>query len=197
MRKTLIAMLVVPMIGAAGAGAAAASGGSAHPSVEGCGASSSTTACENASSVSAPSTLRSVTAQQASSRTRPGGSVVLRFRDVEGDTTALDVGEPGNSPGDTLFFDNSLRDSSDSTTVGRFVSRCTQVTDSAYHCQGTLLLDGSQLDLATTTEFRGAAGIVASVVGGTGQYAGVGGEARITPTSAPGTSRLVVRLLDR
>jgi hypothetical protein len=196
MRKTMMAMVLVPLIVAPWARAQAVPGVPSGSVPGGCGPGASLRACEYAAEAQARTASRSVTAEQAGAG-QSGGGVVLRFKDVEGDTTALDVGEVGASPGDTLFFDNLLRDSSGRESVGRFVSRCTQVTASAHHCQGTLLLGGSQLDLATTTKFGDPAGIIASVVGGTGQYAGAGGEARITPTATSGTSRLVVRLLDR
>lgn len=121
---------------------------------------------------------------------------MLRLRDVRGAESALDLGAPGDSPGDTLFFDNTLRNRADTQTVGRFPSRCTPVSVSDYYCQGSLVFAHSQLELATTSDFGGAS-IVAAVVGGTGRYAGARGQARITPTRTPGTSRLVVHLRHR
>lgn len=170
MHKALVLLAGLPVAGATAIVAA----GAVH--ADGCAATSSVNACDH-----------SLTGVDA------GGSV-LRFLDVQGTTADLDVGDPGSSPGDTLFFDNTLRDRRDTQTLGRFVSRCTQVTGTDFHCQGSLLLEGATIELATTTDFDDPGGIVAAVVGGTGRYQGASGEARISPTATAGTSQLVVHL---
>lgn len=119
-------------------------------------------------------------------------SAELRFKERHHDVRQLDVGDPGASPGDTTFFDNELLDESGSTTVGRFLSRCLQLTDAMYQCQGSLLFPNGTIELSTTT-FLGEE-IVAAVTGGTGQHAGANGQARITPTGTAGISAILVDL---
>ena len=117
----------------------------------------------------------------------------LRFLDVRGAVSSLDVGPAESSVGDTIFFDNALWNRSATTRLGRFVSRCTTVTSAEHHCQGSLLLPQGTLEVSTTTDF--SAPIVAAVIGGTGAYEGAAGEASISPTGTEGTSKLVVHLV--
>ncbi|HEY5878313.1 MAG TPA: hypothetical protein VIU11_05355 [Nakamurella sp.] len=75
----------------------------------------------------------------------------LRLTEEQNAAQHLDLGEPGASPGDTLFFDNTLLDESSAEVVGRFVSRCVQMTDAMHHCQGSLLFPDGSIELSTTT----------------------------------------------
>ena len=182
MHKTLTMMAALPFVGVAVTGAFGTQDGPANPAA--CSIISMT-ACEHYTALAA----------RPHRQSQPTGHVtVLRFKDVQGEHSSLDLGAPGDTPGDVLFFDNPLRNWSETKAVGRFTSRCTQVTDAAYHCQGTLLLEHGTIELATTTDFSGEDGIVAAVVGGTRGRSGANGEVRITPTSTPGTSSLIVRL---
>jgi hypothetical protein len=146
----------------------------------------------------APATHMPATVSGALVRVAPHGATsrtsTLRFRDIRGPVSTLDVGPSGASVGDTLFFDNKLWNPSATTLLGRFVSRCTTVTATEYHCQGSLLLSEGSLEVATTTDF--SAPIVAAVIGGTGAHEGATGEARISPTRTEGTSKLVVHLVE-
>jgi hypothetical protein len=124
----------------------------------------------------------------------------LRLLDVQGGFEYLDLGEPAQSdfdpsPGDVMFFRNTLRDRGDSRDVGRFISRCTSVGDAEFHCQGTLLLGAGKIELATTADFASSDPIVAAVVGGTARFKNVTGQATITSTETEGRSRLVVELI--
>ena len=121
-------------------------------------------------------------------------TATLRFLDIRGPVSTLDLGPSGGSVGDTLFFDNELWNRSATTRLGRFISRCTTVTATKHHCQGSLLLPEGSLEVATTTDF--SAPIVAAVIGGTEAYEGAAGEARISPTETEGTSKLVVHLVE-
>jgi hypothetical protein len=124
-----------------------------------------------------------------------GPAASLRFMDIRDQSYELDVGERGASPGDTLFFNNLLRGREDGRDAGRFASRCSRLPGDLFHCQGTLLLSGSTIEVATTTDL--AAPITASVTGGTGAYEAAAGQVRITPTANPGRSRLDVHLTSR
>lgn len=177
MRKTLTMLAAAPLIAATAAGQAAHSGPTGAAPASSC-EGMSVTACDH--------------------REPPGSrwDDVLRFTDVQGEVTNLDLGAKGDTPGDMLFFDNQLRSWPGNKPRGRFPSRCTQVTDTHYHCQGTLILAHGTIELATTTDFSGSRGIIASVLGGTGDHVGAAGQVRIAPTDTPGRSRLVVRLSD-
>jgi hypothetical protein len=126
--------------------------------------------------------------------TRSRGGTSLRFLDVRDQVFELDVGDPGTSPGDALYFNNRLRTPGDTADVGRFASSCTQLPGALYQCHGTLLLAHSTIELATTTDFSPP--IIAAVTGGTGAHEGAAGQVSITPTSNPDRSRLQVHLVD-
>lgn len=136
----------------------------------------------------------SVALARVASDVTTSGTATLRFLDIRGPVSTLDLGPSGGSVGDTLFFDNQLWNRSATARLGRFISRCTTVTATEHHCQGSLLLPEGSLEVATTTDF--SAPIVAAVIGGTEAYEGATGEARISPTEAEGTSKLVVHLVE-
>lgn len=127
-------------------------------------------------------------------------ATTLRFLDVRQQTEFLDLGEPAEgdfdpSSGDTFFFESDLRNEADTKLLGSFVSRCTAVIGTQFHCVGTLSLDGGNVELATTTDFASSQPIIAAVVGGTRGYDNVGGQAKIISTETEGTSKLVLRLV--
>jgi hypothetical protein len=135
----------------------------------------------------------------ASSREGIRRDTVLRLLDVSGESEYLDLGEPAQgdfdpSPGDTFFFNNTLRNAGDTRTVGRFPSKCVALFGTEFKCSGTLFLERGTIELAATPDFASADPIRAAVIGGTGAYRNVGGQATITPTDVEGTSRLVVEL---
>jgi hypothetical protein len=72
---------------------------------------------------------------------------------------------------------------------------CTQVAGANFKCAGTLKLDAGTIELTATPNFATDELITGSVVGGSGTYRNVGGQATITPTQTEGTSRLVVQLI--
>lgn len=176
-----LAALPLAALPLAGVGGATATTADDDP---GCPAHWTITACDYLGNPSATT----------ASHVTPPRPQVLRFLDVQDRFATLDVGAAGDSPGDTLFFDNQLRDPTDTRRVGRFVSRCIQGVGDWYHCQGTLQLEDSKIELATTTTLAEPNGIVAAVTGGTGRYAGAAGQVHIRPTGTPGASRLVVKL---
>jgi hypothetical protein len=125
---------------------------------------------------------------------------VLRFLDVRGSVEYLDLGEPAQgdfdpTPGDTFFFNNTLRNAADTEDVGRFVSKCVALFGSDFKCSGTLLLQQGTIELAATPDFAAAPPIKSAVIGGTRRFRNVAGQATITPTEIEGTSRLVVELI--
>jgi len=125
---------------------------------------------------------------------------VLRFIDVRQQVDYLDVGRPAEgdfdpSPGDTFFFSNALRHPNTHDRAGSFLSRCTALIGTEFHCAGTLRLPRGTVELAATVDFAEGGTIVSSVVGGTRHFLNTGGQARIVPTSTSGRSRLIVRLI--
>jgi hypothetical protein len=126
--------------------------------------------------------------------------VVLRFLDVSGDVEYLDLGEPAQgefdpSPGDTFFFNNTLRNAANTRTVGRFPSKCVALFGTEFKCSGTLLLGEGTIELSATVDFAAEDPIRSAVTGGTRGFRNVGGDATITPTEVEGTSELVVKLV--
>lgn len=95
--------------------------------------------------------------------------------------TDLDLGEPGPSTGDTqVFLDDVQRDGE---TVGTAAGSCTVVALSearlAAACAGTLTLPEGRITTQGAFDEDptvGPAGFTWAVTGGTGRYAGAGGE---------------------
>lgn len=177
-RRVATLVMGVPILAVGLCGPASASG---NPGTvwHSCSPTSSANACEEAMRRALAS---DITWQPAE----------LRLTEEQNAAQHLDLGEPGASPGDTLFFDNTLLDESSAEVVGRFVSRCVQMTDAMHHCQGSLLFPDGSIELSTTTALGGD--IFAAVAGGTGRHAGVTGQARITPTGEAGVNSIVVDL---
>ncbi len=85
----------------------------------------------------------------------------------------IDTGEPGDSVGDILVFDQPLLDEQQNT-IGTNSGTClrTRVAHS-FQCQWTLTLDGGSIQVAGREFEQGTSEI--SIVGGTGRYAGIYG----------------------
>jgi hypothetical protein len=137
------------------------------------------------------------TALATASAPRIRHDMVLRFLDVQEEVQFLDVEPKGDgfSVGDTFFFNNSLRDLEGNKTLGRFVSKCVALIGTEFKCSGTLMLDRGTIEMVATPDFASESPIVPTVIGGTGRYRNVGGQATITPTEKEGESKLVVELL--
>ena len=95
--------------------------------------------------------------------------------------TDLDLGEPGPSAGDAqVFLDDVQRDG---RTVGTNAGSCTITTITetrlAVHCTATLTLPEGQITVQGAAEEDpgvGPTGFTWAVTGGTGRWAGAGGE---------------------
>jgi hypothetical protein len=86
----------------------------------------------------------------------------------------IDTGEPGDSVGDILVFDQPLLDEQ-RHTVGNNSGTCVRTrVGHSYQCQWTLSFDNGSVQVAGREFDSGASRI--SVVGGTGSYAGIAGE---------------------
>jgi hypothetical protein len=86
----------------------------------------------------------------------------------------IDTGEPGDSVGDILVFDQPLLDEQ-RKTIGNNSGTClrTRVAHS-FQCQWTLTFDNGSIQVAGREFDQGASAI--SIVGGTGKYAGISGD---------------------
>ena len=125
---------------------------------------------------------------------------VLQFLDVSRLVASHDVGPRSSTarPGDVLVFDNLLRhpdrlDAATRQVLGRFPSRCVLDEGTRARCEGTLELRDGTISVEGTPDLA-VTPIDIVVTGGTGRYADVTGEARLTPTDTPGTSLLTVEL---
>ena len=86
----------------------------------------------------------------------------------------VDTGEPGDSVGDILVFDQPLLDEQ-RKTIGNNSGTClrTRVAHS-FQCQWTLTFEQGSIQVAGREFDQGASSI--SIVGGTGRYAGISGD---------------------
>jgi hypothetical protein len=86
----------------------------------------------------------------------------------------IDTGEPGDSAGDILVFDQPLLDERQQP-VGNNSGTCVRTRKGhSYQCQWTLTFDDGSIQVAGREFDQGASAI--SIVGGTGRYAGIRGE---------------------
>jgi len=85
-----------------------------------------------------------------------------------------DIGEPGDSPGDILTFDQPLLDAG-GTRIGNNSGACIRTrTGHSFQCQWTLMLNNGSIQVAGR-EFDEGASLIA-IIGGTGKYVGITGE---------------------
>ena len=90
----------------------------------------------------------------------------------------VDTGEPGDSAGDVLTFDQPLLDQ-DMKEIGNITGACVRTrVEHSFHCQWTLTLEDGSIQVAGR-EFDQGTSII-SIVGGTGIYAGISGEMEST-----------------
>lgn len=88
----------------------------------------------------------------------------------------IDTGEPGDSVGDILVFDQPLLDERHAT-IGNNSGTCIRTrVGHSYQCQWTLTLEDGGIQVAGREFDQGASQI--SIVGGTGSYAGIVGDMR-------------------
>jgi hypothetical protein len=95
----------------------------------------------------------------------------------------LDVRPSGRSLGDTFFFQQQLRTFDLTKQLGRFYSTCVleNVRTSLNRCTGTAFLGDGRVELAARVMFTDALKAVRfAVIGGTGSYDNVVGQAKLT-----------------
>ena len=85
----------------------------------------------------------------------------------------IDTGEPGDSPGDILVFDQPLLDT-DMQAIGNNSGSCIRTrVGHSFQCQWTLTLADGTIQVAGREFDQGTSAI--SISGGTGKYAGITG----------------------
>jgi hypothetical protein len=86
----------------------------------------------------------------------------------------IDTGDPGDSVGDILVFDQPLLDEQQND-IGNNSGSCIRTrVGHSFQCQWTLTLDDGSIQVAGREFDKGMSAI--SIVGGTGRYAGITGE---------------------
>jgi hypothetical protein len=86
----------------------------------------------------------------------------------------IDTGEPGDSVGDILVFDQPLLDEHHNN-IGNNSGSCIRTrVGHSFQCQWTLTLDDGSIQVAGREFDQGTS--VISIVGGTGRYSGIGGD---------------------
>ncbi len=89
-------------------------------------------------------------------------------------TRIVDVGEPGDSVGDVLVFDQPLLDAN-GNNIGINSGTCIRTrVGHSFQCQWTLSFENGSIQVAGREFDRGASNI--TIVGGTGTYSGITGE---------------------
>ena len=86
----------------------------------------------------------------------------------------VDIGDPGDSVGDVLVFDQPLLDEN-GNNIGNNSGTCIRTrVGHSFQCQWTLTLEKGSIQVAGREFDRGASKI--TIVGGTGAYSGISGE---------------------
>jgi hypothetical protein len=86
----------------------------------------------------------------------------------------IDIGEPGDSAGDVLVFDQPLLDE-DMQEIGNNSGACIRTrVEHSFQCQWTLTFENGTIQVAGREFDQGASDI--SITGGTGGYSGITGE---------------------
>ncbi len=90
----------------------------------------------------------------------------------------LDIGEPGDSVGDILVFDQPLLNK-DMKKIGNNSGTCTRTqVGHIFQCQWTLTFENGSIQVAGREFDQGTSTL--SIVGGTGKYSGITGEMEST-----------------
>ena len=86
----------------------------------------------------------------------------------------VDTGNPGDSPGDLLIFDQPLLNK-DFENIGNNSGTCVRTRNGhSFQCQWTLTFERGSIQVAGREFDKGLSLI--SITGGTGQFAGISGE---------------------
>jgi len=90
----------------------------------------------------------------------------------------IDTGEPGDSVGDILTFDQPLLDE-DMKEIGNNSGTCVRTRiGHSFQCQWTLTLENGTIQVSGRELDQGTS--ILSIVGGTGKYSGISGDMEST-----------------
>jgi len=102
----------------------------------------------------------------------------LRFYEHDTGQTSLDLGEPGEGPGDQFIFSGDVFDYKGGTKLGHTAGQCTTMSGDAtsgdVFCTETFTLEGGQVSIQGLADraalFVKGDAVPMSIVGGTGKY---------------------------
>ncbi|MFV2004163.1 MAG: hypothetical protein ACC650_03110 [Gammaproteobacteria bacterium] len=104
----------------------------------------------------------------------------------------IDTGEPGDSVGDMLVFDQPLLDK-DKNTIGNNSGSCVRTwVGVSFQCQWTLTMDDGSIQVGGREYDKGSS--ILSITGGTGKYSGITGE-MISTNNNDGTFTQLLRFI--
>lgn len=106
---------------------------------------------------------------------RDAPTLLVTIADARVDKAQLiDIGEPGDSPGDILVFDQPLLDAQ-GQPIGTNSGICVRTrTGHSFQCSWTLSMENGSIQVAGREFDQGKSSI--SIVGGTGRYSGISGD---------------------
>jgi hypothetical protein len=104
---------------------------------------------------------------------------LVTIADARVDTAQyIDTGDPGDSVGDILVFDQPLLDK-DMKEIGNNSGTCVRTrVGHSFHCQWTLTFENGTIQVAGREFDQGTSTV--SIVGGSGKYSGISGEMEST-----------------
>ena len=104
-----------------------------------------------------------------------GQKTLVTIADARVDAARIvDTGEPGDSAGDILVFDQPLLDEQHNR-IGNNSGSCIRTrAGHSFQCQWTLTFDDGSIQVAGREFDQGESAI--TIVGGTGRYSGISGE---------------------
>lgn len=108
----------------------------------------------------------------------------LHFYEHDTGQTSVDLGTPGEGPGDQFIFSGDVIDRQGGTTLGRTAGVCTTVSGDAtagdVSCTETFILEGGQISIQMLADraavFSKGETLPVSIVGGSGKYSKARGD---------------------
>jgi hypothetical protein len=91
------------------------------------------------------------------------------------------IGNPNHKQGDDIEFSSPVYDSANKEVIGSSNGECFYASDTVYHCDWTLMLPDGNIILSGAQKAE-ASHTVYAIVGGTGAYYQIRGEATLTAT---------------
>lgn len=118
----------------------------------------------------------------------------LHFYEHDTGQTSVDLGTPGEGPGDQFIFSGDVFDRQGGTKLGRTAGQCTTLSGNAtsgdVSCTETFILDGGQISVQTLADraavFSKGETVPISIVGGSGKYSKARGDGTVqVPPEVP------------